>query len=183
MTQTIAYRRVSTTDQKTDRQLTGMSFDREFSDHCTGSNTKRPGLQACMDFLRSGDTLVIHSMDRLSRGLSDLLKLVGDLTSKGITIRFFQENLTFTGEKNPIQDLQLHIIGAVAQFEKNLLHQRQREGFAAAKRAGKHCGRKAKLSEQQKYEIQSRISAGEKKQNIANEFGVSRATIYNVIKK
>lgn len=181
--QNICYRRVSTSDQSAARQLADMSFDREFEDKCSGSTTNRPGLKACLDFIREDDCLVIHSMDRLARNLPDLLKLVAELTGRGVTIKFQQESLTFTGEKSPMQDLQLAVMGAVAQFELAMIRERQREGVAAAQRAGKHCGRKAKLSEQQKNEIQSRISAGEKKQNIANEFGVSRATIYNVLKK
>ena len=144
--QIIGYKRVSTCEQSTARQLPGIRFDREFEDHCSGSTTNRPGLQACMTFLRSGDTLCVHSMDRLARNLSDLLKLVADLTGRGVTVKFHKEALTFTGEKNPMQQLQLSVMGAVAQYELALLRERQREGVAAAKRAGKHCGRRAKLT-------------------------------------
>ena len=176
--QTIAYRRVSSTDQVTDRQLPGMEFDREFEDKCSGSTTKRPGLAACLDFIREGDTLVIHSMDRLARNLPDLLKLVADLT-----VKFHKEALAFTGEKNPMQDLQLAVMGAVAQFELAMIRERQREGVAAAKRAGKHCGRKATLSPQQVAEVRARVAANEDKAAIARSLGVSRGTIYNVLAK
>ena len=181
--QTIAYRRVSTTDQVTDRQLPDMAFDREFSDQCSGSSTNRPGLKACLDFIRDGDTLVVHSMDRLARNLPDMLALVGDLTKRGVTLKFHKEGLTFTGEKNPMQDLQLAIMGAVAQFELAMIRERQKEGVAAAKKAGKHCGRKATLTEEQTREVIARAEAGADKSKLAGEFGISRATIYNVIER
>ena len=179
--QIIAYRRVSTTDQTTDRQLPDMTFDREFEDKCSGSTTNRPGLKACLDFIREGDTLLVHSMDRLARNLPDMLALVGDLTKRGVSIRFAKEGLTFTGEENPMQALQLQIMGAVAQFELAMIRERQREGVAAAKKAGKHCGRKATLTAEQVAEVQARVAAGEDKAAIARAMGVSRATIYNTI--
>ncbi|EHJ46920.1 Resolvase domain protein [Solidesulfovibrio carbinoliphilus subsp. oakridgensis] len=181
--QTIAYRRASTLEQNTDRQLPDMAFDREFQDKCSGSTTNRPGLKACLDFIRDGDTLVVHSMDRLARNLVDLLALVKDLTKRGVSVRFHKEGLLFTGEPNPMQDLQLAVMGAVAEFELALIRERQREGVAAAKRAGKHCGRKATLTPVQVREVLERIEAGEDKSALAKAFGVSRGTIYNVIAK
>lgn len=181
--QNICYRRVSTSDQSAARQLADMSFDREFEDKCSGSTTKRPGLKACLDFIREGDCLVIHSMDRLARNLPDLLKLVADLTGRGVTVKFQKEALTFTGEKNPMQDLQLAVMGGVAQFELAMIRERQREGVAAAKRAGKHCGRKAKLTDEQVAEIRARVEAGDDKTNIAKAYGISRATVYNILTK
>lgn len=179
--QIIAYRRVSTTDQTTDRQLVDMSFDREFSDSCSGSTTNRPGLKACLEFIREGDTLVVHSMDRLARNLSDMLALVGDLTKRGVSVKFVKEGLTFTGEKNPMQELQLQIMGAVSQFELAMIRERQREGVIAAQKAGKHCGRKSNLTDEQAKEIVARVEAGEDKTAIAKTFGISRATVYNVV--
>lgn len=181
--QIIAYRRVSTTDQTTDRQLADMTFDREFSDQCSGSTTNRPGLKACLDFIREGDTLVVHSMDRLARNLPDMLKLVGDLTGRGVTLKFAKEGLTFTGEKNPMQDLQLAIMGAVAQFELAMIRERQKEGVAAAQKAGKHCGRKSTLTVEQVAELVARAEAGEDKTKLAEAFGISRATVYNAIER
>ncbi|WP_047960339.1 recombinase family protein [Desulfovibrio sp. TomC] len=181
--QTIAYRRCSTTDQSNLRQLPNGEFDREFEDHCSGGTTNRPGLKSCLDFIREGDCLVVHSMDRLARNLPDILNLVADLTAKGVTVKFHKENLIFTGEKNPMQDLQLAVMGAVAQFELAMIRERQREGVAAAKKAGKHCGRKSILTDEQVKEIVARVDAGEDKAFISRTFSVSRATIYNVIKK
>lgn len=180
---TIAYRRASTTDQSTARQLPDIAFDREFEDLCSGGTRNRPGLQACLDFIRDGDTLVVHSMDRLARNLPDMLTLVGDLTNRGVSIKFFKEGLTFTGEKNPMQDLQLAVMGAVAQFELAMIHERQKEGVAAARRAGIHCGRPSNLDSIQTSAILERALAGEDKSKLAKEYGVSRGTIYNLINK
>lgn len=180
---TIAYRRASTTDQTTARQLPDMVFDREFEDLCSGSTRNRPGLQACLDFIRDGDTLVVHSMDRLARNLSDLLSLVKDLTERGVSVKFVKETLTFTGEANPMQALQLAVMGAVSEFELAMIHERQREGVAAAQRAGKHCGRPSNLDPTQTNEILERAFAGEDKSRLAKEFGVSRGTVYNLINK
>ena len=179
--QTIAYRRVSTTDQTTDRQLVDMTFDQEFEDKCSGSTTNRPGLKECLGFIRKGDTLVVHSMDRLARNLPDMLALVGDLTKRGVSIRFVKEGLNFTGEKDPMQELQLQIMGAVAQFELAMIRERQKEGVAAAQKAGKHCGRKSTLTEEQAREVVAMVEAGEDKTKIAQSFGISRATVYNVV--
>ncbi len=179
----IAYRRASTTDQSTARQLPDMVFDREFEDLCSGSTRNRPGLQACLDFIRDGDTLVVHSMDRLARNLSDLLSLVKDLTERGVSVKFVKETLTFTGEANPMQSLQLAVMGAVSEFELAMIHERQREGVAAARRAGKHCGRPSNLDLTQTNEILERAFAGEDKSKLAKEYGVSRGTIYNLINK
>jgi DNA invertase Pin-like site-specific DNA recombinase len=97
-------------------------------------------------------------------------------------VKFHKENLTFTGEDNPFQMLQLQIIGAVAQFEREIIKERQREGIAKAQAKGKHCGRKAKLSKEQVREIKKRIENGEEKRGLAKEYGISRQTLYRVIK-
>lgn len=179
----IAYRRASTTDQTTARQLPDLTFDREFEDLCSGSTRNRPGLQACLDYIREGDTLVVHSMDRLARNLKDMLNLVSELTSRGVAIKFYKEGFTFTGEKNPMQELQLSLIGAFAQFELEMIRERQREGVAAAQRAGKHCGRPSNLDPSQTSAILERAAAGEDKSNLAKEYGISRGTVYNLINK
>jgi DNA invertase Pin-like site-specific DNA recombinase len=124
----------------------------------------------------------VHSIDRLARNLGDLLSLLEQLTGKGVAVKFHKENLTFTGEDNPFQTLQLQIIGAVAQFEREIIKERQREGIAKAQAKGKHCGRKSKLSQEQMNEIRQRSDEGEEKKALANEFGISRQTLYRIIK-
>jgi len=177
----IGYIRVSTVDQNTARQLDGVDLDEVFEEKVSAATTKRPKLRECMRFLRKGDTLHVHSIDRLARNLADLLSLLSDLIERGVAIRFHKENLTFTGDDNPFQTLQLQIIGAVAQFEREIIKERQREGIAKAQAKGKHCGRKPKLTKEQVSEIKGRIEAGDKKKALAAEYGVSRQTLYRVI--
>ena len=97
----IAYIRVSSVDQNPERQLEGiqsLSPDRVFTDKCSGKDTKRPQLEAMLSYVREGDTVVVHSLDRLGRNLDDLRKLVTELNGRGIVVQFLKENLTFTGE-------------------------------------------------------------------------------------
>jgi DNA invertase Pin-like site-specific DNA recombinase len=179
--QQVAYRRVSTTDQNTNRQLDGMTFDREFSDKASGKDTKRPGLTEALAYVRQGDTLHVHSMDRLARNLVDLLGLVKGLTGRGVAVKFHHEQLTFTGEANPMQELQLAVMGGVAQFERSMIKERQREGIDAYKARGGTFGPKGKLTDEQRQEIVRRAVDGEEKTKLAKEFGVSRAMVYKLI--
>src|SRR5438093_400035 len=103
--QRIGYVRVSTFDQHPDRQLAQMQVDRAFTDQASGKDTQRPALDALLAFVREGDTVVVHSMDRLARNLDDLRRLVHTLTRRGIAIAFLKENLTFTGEDSPLAHL------------------------------------------------------------------------------
>lgn len=137
MTQ-IAYIRVSTVDQNTDRQLADVeTIEKTFTDKCSGGSTNRPGLTALLDYIREGDVVHVHSIDRLARNLQDLLELVALFRSKGVTVRFYKESMIFKpGTTDPMQDLMLNVMGAVAQFEKALINERQREGIAKAKAQG-----------------------------------------------
>ncbi|GAA4650941.1 recombinase family protein [Kistimonas scapharcae] len=179
--QNVGYIRVSSLDQNTERQLDGTTLDVRFEEYCSGKDTKRPQLQACLNHLRSGDTLHVHSIDRLARNLKDLQSLVEDLTERGVTIQFHKESLTFTGSDNPMQRLMLQMMGAFAEFERSMIRERQREGIAAARKRGKKIGANPKLSKQQIAAVKKRIKAGESKKALAIEYGVSRQTIYNVI--
>ena len=96
----------------------------------SGKNTERPQLQALLEFVREGDVVLVHSMDRLARNLDDLRLLVKTLTNKGIHIQFIQENIVFTGEDSPMSQLLLSVMGAFAEFERALIKERQREGIA-----------------------------------------------------
>ena len=137
----VGYIRVSSVDQNTERQLDGIALDKVFTDKESGATTARPQLQAMLEYVREGDCIIVHSIDRLARSLSDLLKLVEDLTKRGIHIRFNKEQLEFTGEDNPTQHLMLSMMGAVAQFERAMIKERQREGIAKAKQKGVYKGR------------------------------------------
>jgi DNA invertase Pin-like site-specific DNA recombinase len=177
----VGYVRVSSVDQKTDRQLDGLVLDKVFEDKASAADTKRPQLEACLDFIREGDTLSVHSIDRLARNLQDLLRLIGEITGKGVSVTFHKEHLTFSGQSDPFQNLQLQIIGAVAEFERALIRERQREGIAKAKEKGKHLGRVRKLTDEQEDLLRSKAVAGEEKIKLAHEFGISRQSVYRVI--
>lgn len=179
----IGYKRVSTIEQNTARQLDGVSVNKVFEDKVSGKDTARPKLQEALEFCREGDTLVIHSMDRLARNLGDLRMLVSQLTKRGVAVEFVKESLKFTGEDSPMANLLLSMLGAVAEFERALLLERQKEGIAIAKAEGKYKGRKKSLSPNQVTELQTRVSSGDlNKAAIARELGISRETLYQYLK-
>lgn len=127
--QKIGYVRVSSLEQNETRQLEGEKLDRIFTDKASGKDTNRPQLQELLQFVREGDTVFVHSMDRLARNLDDLRQLVKKLTNKGICIYFVKEGLTFNGEDSPMSNLLLSVMGAFAEFERALIKERQREGI------------------------------------------------------
>lgn len=179
----IGYIRVSTLDQNTERQLADMELDKIFEDKASAKDTKRPQLQACLEYLRDGDTLYVHSIDRLARNLEDLQRLVRELTDKGVSVRFLKENLNFeAGVTNPIQTLMFQMIGAFAQFERAVIKERQREGIALAKKEGRKLGRSRALSAEQEKELQTRAVQGDEKKKLAEKFGISRQTLYRIIR-
>lgn len=177
----IGYVRVSAVDQNTARQLDGVALDKVFTDKASGKDTNRPELERALEYVRDGDTLVVHSMDRLARSLPDLRRLVDELTSFGVTVQFVKENLTFTSDSSdPCAVLLLSVMGAVAEFERALTLERQREGIALAKERGVYKGRKPVLTDAQAAEVAARLAAGESATALAREYRVSRATVYNV---
>ena len=178
----IGYVRVSTFDQNPERQLENIQVDRTFMDKASGKDIKRPQFEAMMSFIREGDTLVVHSMDRLARNLDDLRRVVQTLTHKGICIEFVKEHLTFTGEDSPMATLMLSVMGAFAEFERALIRERQREGIAIAKQRGAYRGRKKSLSEDQILQLRSRVNAGDKKAQVARDFKISRETLYQYLR-
>lgn len=180
--QRIGYIRVSSFDQNPERQLDNVQVDKQFMDRASGKNTLRPQLDAMLLFAREGDTVVVHSMDRLARNLDDLRRLVQQLTKRGIRIEFVKECLTFTGEDSPMANLLLSVMGAFAQFERALIRERQREGIALAKQRGVYRGRKKALVDDQVVELRRRAGAGEPKATLAREFGISRETLYQYLK-
>lgn len=174
----VGYIRVSSVDQNEMRQLEGVELDKRFTDKASGKDTKRPQLQAALDYLRDGDVLVVHSMDRLARNLDDLRKIVMGLTGRGVVVEFVKEHLTFTSEDNAMSKLLLSVMGAFAEFERSLIRERQREGIALAKKAGVYKGRKPSLTPERVAQLRARVAAGEKKAVLAREFGISRETLY-----
>src|ERR671918_1339564 len=181
--QRIGYIRVSTLDQHVDRQLEGIELDKTFIDKASGKDTKRPQLELLMSFVRSGDTVIVHSMDRLARNLDDLRRIVQTLTGKGVRIEFVKEHLTFTGKDSPIANMMLSVMGAFAEFERALIKERQREGITQAKKRGAFKGRKKSLSQAEVAQLRHQITAGMSKAQVAREFGISRQTLYQYLKE
>jgi DNA invertase Pin-like site-specific DNA recombinase len=181
--QRIGYIRVSTIDQNPERQLDDIKVDRTFTDKASSKDIKRPELEALMNFARTGDTVVVHSMDRLARNLDDLRRIVQLLTQRGVHIEFVKEHLSYSGEDSPMANLMLSVMGAFAEFERSLIRERQREGIALAKQRGAYRGRKKSLSDLEIAELRQRVAAGAQKATLAREFGISRETVYQYLRE
>ena len=176
----VGYIRVSSSDQNTARQLDQIPLDKTFEDKISGFSRARPGLKECLSYLREGDVLHVHSIDRLARNLKDLQELVTDMTHRGIEVRFHKENLVFTGQDSPMQTLLFQMMGAFAQFERACIRERQLEGIAQAKLKGKHLGRPRKLGKDDRNAILQRLCNGDLPSEIAQEYRVSLSSIYRV---
>ena len=181
--QRIGYVRVSTLDQNERRQLEGHVVDRVFIDRASGRDTARPQLTELLRFVRDGDTVLVHSMDRLARNLDDLRALVQGLTRRGVRIEFVKEQLVFTGEDSPMANLMLSVMGAFAEFERSLIRDRQREGIALAKQRGAYKGRKKTLTPERAAELVQRAGTGIPKVVLARDYGISRETVYQYLRQ
>lgn len=181
--QRVGYVRVSSSKQNPERQLEGVPVDRLFTDKASGKDTKRPELEALLSFVRDGDTLLVHSMDRLARNLDDLRRIVQQLTLRGVRIEFVKEHLAFSGEDSPMANLMLSVMGAFAEFERALIRERQREGIALAKQRGAYRGRKKTLTVLEVAELHRRVEAGVPKAHVARDLGISRETLYQYLKE
>ena len=176
----IGYIRVSTVEQNTARQLEGVKLDRTYEDKCSGKDTNRPELNNMLKNLRSGDTVHVHDISRMARNIADLLDLVKSITAQGVTIRFHKESLEFTSNQNdPMQKLMLTMLGAVYEFEKDMMLERQREGIAIAKAAGKYKGRKPSVDREKVIEL---LKGGMSIRKVAAQVGVANSTV-QLIKK
>jgi DNA invertase Pin-like site-specific DNA recombinase len=180
----VGYIRVSSVDQNDQRQLEGVDLDQVFSEKMSGASaSSRTALQSCLRYLRDGDTLHVHSIDRLARNMIELQSMVDELVGRGVSVVFHKEQLRFSaGADDAMQRLMLQMMGSFAEFERSMIKERQREGIAAAKRAGKHLGRKAALSDVQVAELRKAKAAGESAPALAKRYGVSRATVYEYLK-
>lgn len=178
--QNIGYIRVSSEGQNTTRQLDGIKLNKEFTDTMTGSIRTRPQLEECLNYLRTGDTLHVHSIDRLARNLRDLQEIIDGLVCKGVTVKFHTENLTFTGDDNPMSMLTLHLMGAFAEFERTITRTRQREGIDAAKKEGKHLGR-PKLNTGLSKKAKQLKTEGLNVAEISKHMELSRPSVYKLL--
>ena len=181
--QSIGYVRVSLLDQNPERQLDGIRLDKVFTDKASAKDTKRPQLQAALDHVRAGDTLVVHSMDRLARNVEDMLRLVREMNHRGVSVQFVKENMNFTaGNDDPRSTLMFTMLSAFAQFERSLIKERQREGIALAKAKGVYKGRKPALNTERIAQLRAQVAAGANRTKLAKEFGISRETLYQYIR-
>lgn len=183
--QQVGYIRVSSTGQSDSRQLEGQELDRVFKEKVSGKDRKRPELNRCMEHLREDDTLHVHSLDRLGRSLIDLESIVRELVEKGVKVQFHKEQMSFSQENNgSMGKLMFQILGAFCEFERNLIRERQAEGIEQTKKAGKHLGRHPKLSSEKQAELLQEHRAGNTNiSSLAKTYGISRATVYNIIGK
>ena len=178
--QVIGYVRVSSEHQNLARQLESIGeVDRLFQDKVSGgSRAARVGLAECLRYIRDGDTVRVASMDRLARSLVDLQQIVDEILQKGAAVHFVKEGQTYSpSTDDSMSRLLLQILGAFAEFERNLIRERQAEGIAIAKKAGKYRGRSRRLSEEQVATARRQISAGVPKTRVAATLGVNRTTL------
>ena len=183
----VGYVRVSSLDQNPDRQLgelNALQAEKVFMDKLSGKDIERPELQKMLNFVREGDTLVVHSLDRLARNLADLLTMVQELTNRGVSVRFLHEELDFDAgeEASPMAKLMLSLVGAFAEFERSMIKRRQAEGIALAKERGVYKGRQRSVTDEQIQEIRSLMSIGVPLSSAARKVGISRTTAYKYLK-
>jgi len=180
MSKTIGYIRVSTIGQNSERQLADVKLDKVFEEKVSAKTMNRPKLQEMLDFIREGDTVIVHDISRLARNIKDLHELVETITALGVTLKFKKENLVFTANKqDAMSQLMLSMLGAVYQFERTILLERQREGIAVAKKAGKYKGRPATVDTQA---IIDALNAKNSLSKTAKLCGVSISTVQRVKK-
>jgi len=177
----VGYIRVSSEYQNTERQLDEVKLDKIFTDKTSGVDTQRPQLQAMLEYVREGDIIHVHSIDRLARNLKDLSQLVEDLNAKGISIHFHKENLLFNNNQDHMKTLMFHLLGSFAEFERSLIRERQREGIAKAKQAGKYKGRKKTINSSTIIETMSKEGASYRK--TAKALNISLSTVQRIMKE
>ncbi|MEL0630727.1 recombinase family protein [Psychromonas aquatilis] len=175
----LAYIRVSTTEQNTDRQI--IEADKTFIDKVSGANTNRPELIKLKEHARAGDIVICHDISRLARNLKDLKDLIEFFIGRGISVQFMKENMIFTADKqNPMNELMLNMLGAVYQFERDIMKQRQAEGIAQAKAKGVYKGRSTSM--RLKAAIIDSYKSGVPQRKIASNNEISLSTVQRVIK-
>ena len=184
MSKVLAYIRVSSDGQNISRQENTLAEhhpDKVFIDKISGKSIERPALIQLLDYVRDGDRCVITSMDRLARNVEDLRKIVREITDSGASVQFLKEGLTFTGDDSPMSKLLLNVMGAMAEFERELIRERQREGIAIAKAKNVYKGRTKCLSPSQVEDLKAQVTAGIPKATVARNLGISRKSLYNYL--
>ena len=181
----IGYARVSTGLQNLDLQedrLNQYGCEKIFSDHMSGSKSKRPGLDKAIEFARSGDKIVVWRLDRLGRNMEDLITLVNELNNRGVSFHSLEENITMDKSSSTGQ-LLFHLFAAFAEFERNLILERSSAGRIAARARGRYGGRPEKLNKQDLNLLKTLYDNGTPIKTIAEQWQVSRTTIYRYLNK
>ena len=181
----IGYARVSTGLQNLNLQedrLKSYGCEKIFSDHISGSKSKRPGLDKAIEFARSGDTIVVWRLDRLGRNMEDLITLVNELNERGVSFHSLEENITMDKSSSTGQ-LLFHLFAAFAEFERNLILERSSAGRIAARARGRYGGRPEKLNKQDLKLLKTLYDNGTPIKTIAEQWQVSRTTIYRYLNK
>lgn len=171
---TVGYLRVSTVSQNHERQLDGVELDKVFEEKVSAKTKQRPKLQEMLNYIREGDTVVVHDISRLARNLQDLHSLINEIVGKGASLRFIKENLNFTGQKDHLQELMLNMLGSFYQFERSIMLERQREGIAIAKAKGKFTGRKKTIDDSEILEL---VDSGMSISQISKQLGISKSSV------
>ncbi|KAF6625937.1 recombinase family protein [Pantoea sp. EKM10T] len=177
----VGYIRVSTADQHTERQLSGIELDRVFEDKLSGKDTNRPGFAAMMDYVRDGDTLHVHEMSRLGRNVLDILSTIEQLTARGVAVKFHKEGQQ-ADNSSAMGRAFLAMMATFAALERDLMLERQQEGYRAAQAAGRITGR-GKGKDVDRPGIAAAIAAGASIRAIAKDFGVSPQTVQAIKKE
>lgn len=181
----IGYKRVSTSDQSTARQLVGIELQRVYEDKASGANKDRPELKRCLDALREGDTLHVHTVDRLSRSMRDLLDIVDVVLKAKANLIIYSPRLEFSSQSEDyLQTFQLQLFGIVGQLERAMCRQRQREGIAHAKVNGTKTGKpfgNQPLDMNRRDEAIEHSKSGMNITQIAKAMDLSRASIYKLL--
>lgn len=181
----IGYARVSTGLQNLNLQedrLNQYGCEKIFSDHISGSRSKRPGLDKAIEFARSGDTIVVWRLDRLGRNMEDLITLVNELNNRGVSFHSLEENITMDKSSSTGQ-LLFHLFAAFAEFERNLILERSSAGRIAARARGRYGGRPEKLNKKDLNLLKTLYDNGTPIKTIAEQWQVSRTTIYRYLNK
>lgn len=181
----VLYTRVSSITQNLDRQLQEADkYDKVYEDKCSGKNTERPALQEMLGYIRDSDEVYLHELSRLARNTFDLIDLVNKILAKNASIHFIKENLHFSPNKeDATSKLMLTIFGAIAQFEREILKIRQKEGIIIAKAKGKFKGTKKRLSAEQIQELKE-LAQNRKVwtiQKLMSRYQISRTSVYNYL--
>lgn len=179
--QIVGYRRVSSSSQSLVRQELPEVTGRIFEEKLTGAKRERPALQEMLAYIRDGDEVHVHSIDRLARNLKDLEGIVGEIIGKSASIRFIKEGLHFKPdqETDPFQKLMFQMLGSFAEFERSISKARQAEGIKKAKEEGKYLGRKPQINPYIVHYLFRYISA----EKIAELMGIGRASVFRIKKE